>query len=69
MVVDEFQGRGIASMMLRHLAELARAAGLRALIAEVMPDNRALLRVLERSGLPLHLERDSDLVHVTLELG
>src|SRR5689334_11513099 len=58
MVVDEFQGRGIASTMLRHLAELARAAGLTAFIAEVMPDNSAMLRVLERSGLPLRRERD-----------
>jgi len=69
MVVDEFQGRGIASTMLRHLAELARAAGLTAFIAEVMPDNSAMLRVLERSGLPLRRERDGDVVHVTLELG
>ncbi|MGN6454333.1 MAG: GNAT family N-acetyltransferase [Steroidobacteraceae bacterium] len=69
MVVDEFQGRGIASTMLRHLTELARAAGLTAFIAEVMPDNSAMLRVLERSGLPLRRERDGDVVHVTLELG
>jgi RimJ/RimL family protein N-acetyltransferase len=69
MVVDEFQGRGIASTMLRHLAELARAAGLTAFIAEVMPDNSAMLRVLERSGLPLRRERDGDVVHVALELG
>jgi RimJ/RimL family protein N-acetyltransferase len=69
MVVDAFQGRGIASTMLRHLAELARAAGLTAFVAEVMPDNSAMLRVLERSGLPLRRERDSDVVHVTLELG
>jgi RimJ/RimL family protein N-acetyltransferase len=55
--------------MLRHLAELARAAGLTAFIAEVMPDNSAMLRVLERSGLPLRRERDGDVVHVTLELG
>jgi RimJ/RimL family protein N-acetyltransferase len=69
MVVDEFQGRGIASTMLRHLAELARAAGLTAFIAEVMPDNSAMLRVLERSGLPLRRKRDGDVVHVALELG
>jgi len=27
-----------------------------------------MLRVLERSGLPLRRERDGDVVHVTLEL-
>jgi RimJ/RimL family protein N-acetyltransferase len=69
MVVDEFQGRGIAGTMLRHLAELARTAGLTAFVAEVMADNSAMLRVLERSALPLRRERDGDVVHVTLELG
>lgn len=69
MVVDEFQGRGIASTMLRHLAELARAAGVTAFVAEVMPDNTAMLRVLERSGLQLHQRRDRDIVEVTVELG
>jgi len=69
MVVDEFQGRGIASALLRHLAELARAAGLTAFIAEVLADNTAMLRVLARSGLPRQEEREGDVVHLTLQLG
>ncbi|HEY6823155.1 MAG TPA: GNAT family N-acetyltransferase, partial [Steroidobacteraceae bacterium] len=65
-VVDEFQGQGIASAMLRHLVELARAAGLTAFIAEVLPSNTAMLRVLERSGLPLQKKREGDVLHLTL---
>ena len=67
-VVDEFQGQGIASALLRHLAALARAAGLSELIAEVMPDNTAMLRVLERSGLRLQKKRESGVVQVSLLL-
>jgi RimJ/RimL family protein N-acetyltransferase len=67
-VVDEFQGQGIASALLRQLVQAARAAGLTELIAEVMPGNTAMLRVLERSGLRRHTRREDDVVHVTLRL-
>ena len=68
-VVDEYQGQGIASALLRHLITLARAAGLHELIAEVLPDNAAMLQVFERSGLELKSQRDSGVVHLTLQLG
>jgi RimJ/RimL family protein N-acetyltransferase len=68
VVVDQHQGRGIGSALLRHLATIARAAGLRALIAEVLPENAAMLKVFERSGLPLAISREPQVVHITLEL-
>ena len=68
MVIDEFQGQGIAGALLRHLTALARAAGLREFIAEVLPDNAAMLRVFERSGLKMQHTRDSGVVHITLQL-
>ena len=68
-VVDEYQGQGIGSALLRHLVTLARAAGLRELIAEVLPDNAAMLQVFERSGLELRRQRESGVVHLTLQLG
>jgi GNAT superfamily N-acetyltransferase len=67
-VLDDYQRQGIASVLLRHLAALARAAGLSTLIAEVLPENTAMLRVFERSGLKTTQVRDGDLVHVTLQL-
>jgi len=67
-VVDEFQGLGLASALLRHLAALARAAGLREFVAEVLPDNTAMLRVFERSGLKVQRRRENGVLHITLEL-
>jgi RimJ/RimL family protein N-acetyltransferase len=67
-VLDEFQRQGLGGIMLRHLVTLARAAGLSTLIAEVLPENTAMLRVFERSGLKAAQVRDGDLVHVTLQL-
>lgn len=68
-VLDEFQRQGIGGIMLRHLVALARAAGLSTLIAEVLPDNTAMLRVFERSGLRQQRRRDGGVIHVTLDLG
>ena len=68
MVVDEFQGQGIATALLRDLTTLARAAGLREFIAEVLADNSAMLRVFERSGLKMERRRENGVVHITLQI-
>jgi len=67
-VVDEFQGLGLASALLHHLIALARAAGLHEFVAEVLPDNTAMLRVLERSGLRMQRQRASGVLHISLQL-
>ena len=68
VVVDEYQGQGIGSALLRHLATLARGAGIAELIAEVMPDNASMLKVFEKCGFRLSTRRESLVVHVTLHL-
>lgn len=68
VVIDEYQGRGIGSILLRHLALIARTTGLRTLVAEVLPENAPMLRVFGKCGLPLTIDRDSETVHVTLQL-
>jgi RimJ/RimL family protein N-acetyltransferase len=67
-VVDQYQGQGIGAALLRHLVVIARQAGLRELIADVLPDNKAMLTVFEKSGLHLDAKRESRTVHVTLQL-
>jgi acetate---CoA ligase (ADP-forming) len=44
-VADELQGRGIATRMLERLAALANVFGIEEFLAEVMPDNSAMLHV------------------------
>ena len=56
MVVDAYQGQGIGTILMRHLAALARSAGLNELIAEVLPENTAMLKVFRRVRLPARLE-------------
>ena len=67
-VVDEFQGQGLGSALMRHLITIARDAGLKVFIAEVLPDNAAMLKVFEKSGLSLTSKREARVVHVVLPL-
>jgi len=67
-VVDEFQGQGVGGALMRHIAMIARDAGLKELIAEVLAENSAMLKVFEKSGLRCRTARDSGVVHITLAL-
>lgn len=67
-VIDDYQRQGLGSILMRHLGELARAAGLHELSAEVLPENTPMLKVFEHSGLPMTTRREPGVVHVTLAL-
>jgi GNAT superfamily N-acetyltransferase len=68
VVVDAYQGQGLGTLLMRHLAALARGAGLRELIAEVLPENALMLKVFENSGLRISTRREPQVVHVALDL-
>jgi GNAT superfamily N-acetyltransferase len=68
IVIDAYQGQGLGSALLRHLTGLARAAGLREFIAEVLPENQPMLEVFQHSGLPISTSREPGVVHVSLRL-
>jgi RimJ/RimL family protein N-acetyltransferase len=67
-LVDEYQGQGIGAVLMRHLATIARDAGLKEFIAEVLPENTAMLKVFKKSGLHPTIRPEAGIVHVTLRL-
>jgi GNAT superfamily N-acetyltransferase len=67
-VVDEYQGHGIGAALMRHLALLARDAGIKELIAEVLPENLPMLKVFQGSGLGLRTKYRAGVVDVSLSL-
>jgi RimJ/RimL family protein N-acetyltransferase len=68
-LTDEgYRGRGIASLVLRHLIQLAQDAGVSRLEADVLADNHPMLMVFRRSGLPMKQRREGSVIHVILEL-
>ena len=68
MVEEDYHGQGIASILLKHLLLIGRAQGISRFEADVLHGNRKMLRVFERSGLPVVTKASSDSMHVTIFL-
>jgi GNAT superfamily N-acetyltransferase len=68
VVEEDYQGLGIASRLLRHLSDIGRERGIDALEADVLGENKAMLAVFARSGLPMRKRHDGGTVHLTLSL-
>jgi len=68
MVVDKYQGQGIGSILMRHLAVIARKAKLREFTAEVLPSNNAMLKVFAKSGIRHSTKQEAGSTRVTLQL-
>ena len=66
LVIDDYQGKGLGTALMRRLAAVGREAGLNELVAEVLAENVAMLRVFERSGLAMTAKHEGSAVHVTL---
>jgi RimJ/RimL family protein N-acetyltransferase len=63
-----YRGRGLANLILRHLARIARDLGISRLEGDVLADNQPMLAVLRRSGLPMQQQKDGNVIHVILSL-
>ncbi len=68
MVDDRYHGLGIATLMLEHLAAIARTNGIERFTAEVLSDNRGMLAVFAKAGWPLQRRFDSGVVDLDWEL-
>jgi RimJ/RimL family protein N-acetyltransferase len=69
VVIDAYQGQGVGTLLMRHLAAIARAAALRELIAEVLPENAAMRKVFSKFGFKSAAKREPGVVHLVLPLG
>lgn len=68
LVEEDFHGQGIAGRILKHLAHIAREKGVSQFEAEVLAQNKAMLAVFARSGLPMKQTPADGAIHVTLSL-
>ena len=67
-VEEDYQGLGIATLLLRHIIQIARAKGLARLEADVLTQNGPMLAVFRHSGLLVAMQSTGDAFHVTLSL-
>ncbi|HSF35448.1 MAG TPA: GNAT family N-acetyltransferase [Nocardioides sp.] len=50
LVEDAHQGRGIGQLLLEHLAQAGRERGIEEFVAEVLPDNQAMIHTFKDAG-------------------
>jgi acyl-CoA synthetase (NDP forming)/RimJ/RimL family protein N-acetyltransferase len=68
MVDDRHRGKGIATLLLEHLAAVARENGIEQFTAQTLADNRGMLAVFAKAGWPLHRRFDSGVIDVDFPL-
>jgi acetate---CoA ligase (ADP-forming) len=67
-VSEDLRGRGMATSMLEQLAEVAADRGITRFDAEVLADNRAMLRVFSGAGFDVRRRSDFGEIHLALDL-
>ena len=67
-VAEAWQGRGVATRLLQHLAGIARDHGVAEFEAYVLQENARMLAVFRGSGLPMAIRYAEGVLHVTLVL-
>jgi len=68
LVQDAHQGRGVASALLEHIAACARERGILHFTAEVLPENRKMVKVFTDAGYTQHRSFADGVVHLDLDL-
>jgi RimJ/RimL family protein N-acetyltransferase len=67
-VADEYQGRGIGTLLLERLAAIARANGITEFEAYVLGENNRMLEVFAASGFRIQRALESGVFHVTFPI-
>jgi acyl-CoA synthetase (NDP forming)/RimJ/RimL family protein N-acetyltransferase len=62
LVEDAHQGRGLAQLLLEHLAQAGRERGLTRFVAEVLPDNDRMIQTLRDAGYQMAGEMSDGVV-------
>jgi acyl-CoA hydrolase/GNAT superfamily N-acetyltransferase len=66
MVSPEWQGAGLGTALQARLLEYAMSRGVRGFVADILPGNSSMLRLIARAPGVVMTSRDEDAVHVTV---
>lgn len=64
-VADVYQGRGLGTILIGHLAEIAESNGIRVFVAWVLPENYRLIQVFRDLGVPVEIRAGIEEIRVT----
>jgi RimJ/RimL family protein N-acetyltransferase len=68
VVQDEWQQKGMGTLLLDYLTQIARQRGVRRFYAKVLPVNKAMLAVFYNSGYKVNTEFDGEVYSITYDL-
>ncbi|TCJ16012.1 GNAT family N-acetyltransferase [Rubrobacter taiwanensis] len=68
IVSDPYQGQGLGTGLLSRLLEVGRREGLRRVIADILPQNRAMQRICKKLGFKLRHDPEEQLVKAEIDL-
>jgi acyl-CoA hydrolase/GNAT superfamily N-acetyltransferase len=66
VVRDDWQGRGLGTLLMRRMTEVGMARGLAGFTADVLATNKPMLMILHKCGLETRSELDGETFHITL---
>ena len=64
MVADDFQGHGLSTILLAHLAEAAAAESITTFVADVLPANHRMIEAFRQSGFPVELRSEPGVIKI-----
>jgi acetyltransferase len=68
LISDHWQGRGLGKELLSRLQVVGADEKLTRLVADILPDNRAIMRICEKLGFTLKHSLDEEVVHAEYKL-
>jgi acyl-CoA hydrolase len=68
IVQDEWQAKGMGTILLDYLVKVARQRGVKRFNAKVLPENKAMLVIFHNCGLPVRTEFDGAAYSISFDL-
>jgi acetyltransferase len=68
LISDRYQGQGLGTLLLSRLLDVGRAEHLRRIIADILPDNRAMRHICQKLGFRLRFDADEGVVRAEIDL-
>jgi len=64
LVADDYQGQGLSTIMLAHLAAAADAESIGTFVADVLPANHRMIETFRQSGFPVELRSEPGVIKI-----
>jgi len=68
VVRDDWQNKGLGTILFNYLAEIARKRGIKSFTAWILLENTRMMHILRKSGYPIKYRIEGNLYYVTIDL-